>query len=362
MSSDKSILIIDDAEAMSGYLSTLLSAEGFSALCAQTAEEGLRRLRERAPDMIILDVILPDMDGRQFCQFLKSDPRTRLIPIMMCTASARTARDTVEGLRAGADDYLGKPFQAAELLERVHALLRRMDLAEERARAVLAEERTREARRHVAAADIAKPESVEPHSPAAQSPSSEAPAWGARALIDSVWLALAFPSEAFARASERPLWLAATPVAVAALAGSLASGLAPTSQASAGAAALAFAVPFLLWAVFGGASAFALTLLVKEIDPSASLKAWGLAAAPIAWSRLLALAYVWAASGDPSDFSASLSSVLAGVEPGSPAGVCLSHCDAFEWWAAILAARGLERIAGVPAVVAAGAALAAWSL
>src|SRR5579883_1953463 len=126
------VLIIDDSDATRMIEARALCRTGYSVIEAGTAEAGLKAIREQKPDMIVLDVGLPDVDGREFCRVLKEDPEFRYIPILMCTGHAQVS-DRVAGLSMGADDYLTKPFQAVELVARVEALFRRVQMSEQKA-------------------------------------------------------------------------------------------------------------------------------------------------------------------------------------------------------------------------------------
>src|SRR5580692_602512 len=118
------ILIIEDETPMRTALADLLSAEGYRALAAADGQSGLDRALSEKPDLILLDIMLPKLDGFALCAELR-----RLavnVPVLMLTAKGQI-EDRVSGLDAGADDYLVKPFSTEELLARVRALLRRME-------------------------------------------------------------------------------------------------------------------------------------------------------------------------------------------------------------------------------------------
>ena len=117
----KKILVVEDEKAISDILVFNLQREGYDTLAAYDGAEGLRCAREEAPDLILLDVMLPEMDGWQVCRELR---KTMKMPIIMLTAKGET-EDKVSGLEMGADDYIVKPFEVKELLARVHAVLRR---------------------------------------------------------------------------------------------------------------------------------------------------------------------------------------------------------------------------------------------
>jgi two-component system response regulator MprA len=115
------ILIIEDDEAIVKVLHRVLSYEGYEIFKALNGQQGLNSARENRPDLVILDVMLPGMDGLEVCRRLRLGGS---IPILMLTAKD-TIQDRVTGLDAGADDYLVKPFEVEELLARLRALLRR---------------------------------------------------------------------------------------------------------------------------------------------------------------------------------------------------------------------------------------------
>jgi len=115
------ILIIEDDEGILQVLQRSLSYEGYSVETALDGRDGLVRARVRPPSLVILDWMLPGLDGLEVCQRLRSAGN---VPILMLTAKD-TVADRVEGLDAGADDYLVKPFEFDELLARIRALLRR---------------------------------------------------------------------------------------------------------------------------------------------------------------------------------------------------------------------------------------------
>jgi len=117
------VLIIEDELPMRTALADVLMAEGYRVLSAADGESGLRRAMEEKPDLILLDIMMPKLDGYAVCTELRrlSNP----VPILMLTAKGQV-EDRVTGLDAGADDYLVKPFSTEELLARVRAMLRRV--------------------------------------------------------------------------------------------------------------------------------------------------------------------------------------------------------------------------------------------
>jgi len=117
------ILIIEDELPMRTALQDVLQAEGYRTLSAADGETGLQRAFEQKPDLILLDIMLPKLDGYSLCAELRR--MSNQVPVLMLTAKGQV-EDRVAGLDAGADDYLVKPFSTEELLARVRALLRRV--------------------------------------------------------------------------------------------------------------------------------------------------------------------------------------------------------------------------------------------
>jgi two-component system, OmpR family, alkaline phosphatase synthesis response regulator PhoP len=124
VSSRERILVVDDEEDLLELVNYNLSKEGYRVHGVGTGEEALAEARKSLPDLIVLDLLLPNVDGLEVCRLLKSDPKTQQIPIIMLTAKSEEA-DVVSGLELGADDYLTKPFSPRVLLARIKALLRR---------------------------------------------------------------------------------------------------------------------------------------------------------------------------------------------------------------------------------------------
>jgi DNA-binding response OmpR family regulator len=115
------ILIIDDDKKLNKLLREFLSGFGFEVLAATHPEEGLRAIRNHGPDLVVLDVMLPDMNGFEVCKIIR---QSHTLPIIMLTARGETT-DRIVGLELGADDYLSKPFEPRELVARIQAILRR---------------------------------------------------------------------------------------------------------------------------------------------------------------------------------------------------------------------------------------------
>jgi len=123
MSKEK-ILVVDDEEDILELVRYNLAREGYKILCASSGEEGLKIARAENPNLIVLDLMLPGVDGLDVTRRLKGDERTRKIPIVMLTAKGEES-DIVTGLELGAEDYITKPFNPRVLVARVRAVLRR---------------------------------------------------------------------------------------------------------------------------------------------------------------------------------------------------------------------------------------------
>lgn len=118
------ILVIDDHENIIEFIRLGLRYEGFQVESASDGEQGVTAAQRGNPDLVILDVMMPGINGLEVCRRLRSNPTTRDVPILMLTAKDEVS-DRILGLRTGADDYLTKPFDFDELLERIRAILRR---------------------------------------------------------------------------------------------------------------------------------------------------------------------------------------------------------------------------------------------
>lgn len=120
------ILIIEDERGLTDVLSYNLQREGYDTIVAHDGQEGLRKAQMQLPDIILLDLMLPGLDGLEVCRELRSGERTRQVPILMLTAKAEET-DQVVGFSMGADDYVTKPFSVKVLLQRIKALQRRAE-------------------------------------------------------------------------------------------------------------------------------------------------------------------------------------------------------------------------------------------
>ena len=122
------ILAVDDEEDILELIRYNLVREGFYVITASSGEEAVKEVRHRRPDAVVLDLMLPGIDGLEVCRVLKNAPDTSQIPIIMLTAKSEDA-DVVTGLEVGADDYVVKPFSPRVLSARVKAVLRRRHAA-----------------------------------------------------------------------------------------------------------------------------------------------------------------------------------------------------------------------------------------
>jgi two-component system OmpR family response regulator len=123
------VLVVDDEENVVHLVASALRFDGFEAVTADNGHSGLAAVAEYDPDLVVLDVMMPAMDGHAMLQHLRAAGST--VPVIFLTARD-TANDRVSGLRAGADDYVVKPFSVEELLARVHAVLRRTQVDTDR--------------------------------------------------------------------------------------------------------------------------------------------------------------------------------------------------------------------------------------
>ena len=141
------ILVVDDEPDAVELIEFNLKANGYEVITAADGEEALQKARAVLPNLIILDIMLPEVDGMEVCKILRRDPRTSGIPIIMLTAKAAEI-DRVLGLELGADDYVTKPFSPRELVLRVKRLLRSQGAPEEKAERVVWKELTIDVPRH----------------------------------------------------------------------------------------------------------------------------------------------------------------------------------------------------------------------
>lgn len=118
------VLIVEDEVSLANNLADKLRSEGYNVLTSADGEEGLEKVRAERPDLIVLDIMLPGLDGLSLCRIVRRDSSTSHIPIIMLTARG-TEVDKIVGLESGADDYVVKPVALGEFLARVRAVMRR---------------------------------------------------------------------------------------------------------------------------------------------------------------------------------------------------------------------------------------------
>lgn len=123
------ILLIEDEQSIADVVIYNLRKEGYNVQWERDGRGGLARAQTLLPDLVVLDLMLPGIDGLQICRVLKGDPRTRTIPVMMLTARS-TETDEIVGFNMGADDYVTKPFRVQPLIHRVKALAASVETAE----------------------------------------------------------------------------------------------------------------------------------------------------------------------------------------------------------------------------------------
>jgi two-component system alkaline phosphatase synthesis response regulator PhoP len=122
----KKIVVIEDDQDITRLVTHYLTKEGYTVKSFLDGIRGLKFFKEERPDLVILDLMLPEMDGLEVCKRLRADPKTSTLPIIVLTAKGEET-DKIVGLELGADDYVTKPFSPKELVARVKALLRRSE-------------------------------------------------------------------------------------------------------------------------------------------------------------------------------------------------------------------------------------------
>jgi twitching motility two-component system response regulator PilG len=116
------ILIVEDEESLLKLESILLTSRGYQVRGVTSGENALREIAENRPDLVLLDIMMPGLDGFEVCRRIKSNPSTSSIPVVMLTAK-KNSQDQAKGVEAGADAYLTKPFKSVRIMEVIEALL-----------------------------------------------------------------------------------------------------------------------------------------------------------------------------------------------------------------------------------------------
>ncbi|MBO6622127.1 MAG: response regulator transcription factor [Balneola sp.] len=126
----QTILVVDDEKDLLDLIEYNLRKEGFDVLKAENGEEGIAMAKEHSPDLVLLDIMMPKMDGLQAVEEMRKDAELKRIPIILLTARS-DEKTEVEGLNKGSDDYITKPISTTKLISRIKAVLRRFDEKEE---------------------------------------------------------------------------------------------------------------------------------------------------------------------------------------------------------------------------------------
>lgn len=127
---EKTILVVDDEKDLLDLIEYNLKKEGFNVLKAENGEEGIERAKEFHPDLVLMDIMMPKMDGMEAVEKMRKDDDLKSIPIIFLTARS-DEKTEVEGLNKGGDDYITKPISTTKLISRIKAVLRRFDETEE---------------------------------------------------------------------------------------------------------------------------------------------------------------------------------------------------------------------------------------
>jgi DNA-binding response OmpR family regulator len=122
MSDHKRILLVDDHQTVFRLLEAIVRIKGYQLLYAENGQQGIVMARQEQPDLILLDVMMPDIDGFKVCQYLKENQDTKAIPVMFLTARGAEG-DLEAGRKAGADGFMTKPFQTIEVLNQIERML-----------------------------------------------------------------------------------------------------------------------------------------------------------------------------------------------------------------------------------------------
>ncbi len=128
--SKKTILVVDDEQDLLDLIEYNLKKEGYNVLKAENGLEGIQAAKDHRPNLVLLDIMMPKMDGIETCEQMRADPELRQIPIIFLTARS-DEKTEIEGLNKGADDFITKPISTTKLVSRIKAVLRRFDETEE---------------------------------------------------------------------------------------------------------------------------------------------------------------------------------------------------------------------------------------
>jgi len=117
------VLVVEDSQTQREMISDLLKTSGLTVMVAEDGVEALKQIRAKAPDLVVLDIVMPRINGYEICRRLKSDPNTQNVVVVMCSSKGEEF-DRYWGMKQGADAYIAKPFQPTELVGTVKQLLR----------------------------------------------------------------------------------------------------------------------------------------------------------------------------------------------------------------------------------------------
>lgn len=148
----KTILVVDDVDVNIQLLTTYLSSEGYNVISANNGVDAIEKVRKECPDLVLLDVMMPKMNGFEVCKKIKSNEETNFIPVILVTA-LNELQDKIKGMNSGADDFISKPFNKLELLARVRSLLRIKYLHDELKEKVIELQKAKEKLRQLAITD-----------------------------------------------------------------------------------------------------------------------------------------------------------------------------------------------------------------
>ncbi|MEE3715508.1 response regulator [Tumidithrix elongata RA019] len=118
------VLVVEDSPPQREMITTLLKDSGLTVMSAVDGQEALEQIQNSCPDLVVMDIVMPRMNGYELCRRLKTDPKTEQVPVVMCSTKGEEF-DRYWGMRQGADAYIAKPFQPQELVGTVKQLLRR---------------------------------------------------------------------------------------------------------------------------------------------------------------------------------------------------------------------------------------------